>query len=308
MQIDSIRRAAVVGLAVVATACLAAQGPAPEAAPAAVFDSNRAFDHLKQIVAIGPRPAGSPGAAKTREYIIRQMTALGIQATEQTFDAATPAGIVRMSNVIATIPGPGTGRLVIAGHYDTKVFKEFAFVGANDGGSSTAFLLELARVLKARRNALTIELLFLDGEEAIGEWTTGNTYGSRHYVLDAAKDAASLKRIKAMILVDMIGDRQLALKRETSSTPWLVDAIWSAARRLNRPEFVAESTPIEDDHLPFLAAGIPAVDLIDLDYPDASMRYWHTADDTLDKLSPASLQAVGDVLLAALPAIELRLK
>ncbi len=120
--------------------------------------------------------------------------------------------------------------------------------------------------------------------------------------------AGTIKDIKGLILVDMIGDTNLVLKREGNSTPWLTDAIWSAARELKRPEFVAESTPIEDDHLPFLAAGVPATDLIDLDYPDASMRFWHTADDTLDKVSPKSLQVVGDVLLKALPKIELRVK
>ena len=146
-------------------------------------------------------------------------------------------------------------------------------------------------------------LLFLDGEEAIGEWSTGNTHGSRHYVLNAAQDAASLKRIKALVLVDMIADRQLSIKREANSTPWLTDIIWSAARKLGRAEFVEETTPIEDDHLPFLRAGIPAVDIIDLEYP-----YWHTAGDTLEHVSAQSMQAVGDVLLAALPGIELRVK
>jgi Zn-dependent M28 family amino/carboxypeptidase len=216
-----------------------------------------------------------------------------------------------MVNLIATVPGaatPGAGRLIIAGHYDTKRFDDFEFVGANDAGSSTAFLIELARVLKDRKNALPIELLFLDGEEAIGEWETGNTYGSRHYVLEAATDAGSLKRIKAMILVDMIADRQLTFKRDENSTPWLVDTIWSAARKVNRPEFVPESTLIDDDHMPFLRAGIPAVDIIDLEYPDVSNRYWHTAEDTLDNVSAHGLQVVGDVLLAALPAIELRVR
>lgn len=294
-------------------ACVSAQTPeATQTTQAQAFESTRAFEHLKQIVAIGPRPSGSPGAQKTRDYIKAQMKALGIETAEQAFDAKTPAGTVKMVNVMATIPapsaGPAQGRLIFAGHYDTKRFEEFEFVGANDAGSSTAFLIELARVLKHRKNALTIELLFLDGEEAIGEWETGNTYGSRHYVLQAATDAASLKRIKAMILVDMIADKQLVLKREDNSTPWLVDAIWSAARQLNRPEFVAETTIVEDDHLPFVRAGIPAVDLIDLEYPDATQRYWHTAEDTLDKVSAQSLQAVGDVLLAALPAIELRVR
>jgi hypothetical protein len=289
--------------AITLIACVSAQTPSNSQSAVVKFDGNLAFDHLKQLVAIGPRPAGSPGAQKTRDYIAQQMKTLGIATTEQAFEGKTPIGPVKMANVIATIPGPGTGRLIFAGHYDTKLFDEFEFVGANDAGSSTAFLIELARALKDRKNALTIELLFLDGEEAIGEWSTGNTHGSRHYVLDASQSAASLKNIKAMILVDMIADRDLVLKRETRSTPWLVDAFWSAARQLTRPEFVEEETPIDDDHLPFLAAGVPAVDIIDLDYPD-----WHQPGDTLDKVSAESMQAVGDVLLAALPAIELRVK
>ena len=292
--------------------CVSAQTPESSqraSAETTKFDSARAFEHLKQLVAIGPRPAGSPGAQKTRDYITSQMKTLGIETREQAFDGKTPVGPVKMVNVIATIPGASTsGRLIIAGHYDTKLFEAFEFVGANDAGSSTAFLIELARVLKDRKNALPIELLFLDGEEAIGEWTTGNTHGSRHYVLQAATDAASLKRIKAMILIDMVADRQLTIKRDENSTPWLNDVIWSAARQLNRPEFAPETTLVEDDHLPFLRAGIPAVDIIDLEYPDATMRYWHTAEDTLDKVSAQSMQVVGDVLLAALPAIELRVK
>ena len=266
------------------------------------FDSSRAFTHLEKIVAIGPRPAGSPGADATRQYIKQQLAALGLTATEQAFDARTPAGTIRMVNVSAMIPGSGSGRLIIAGHYDTKLFEDVRFVGANDAGSSTAFLIELARVLKERRNPLTIELLFLDGEEAIGEWDTGNTWGSRHYVAEARKSGA-LSQIKALVLVDMIGDKDLAFKRESRSTPWLVDAIWSAARQLNRREFLDEELAVDDDHIPFLEAGVPAVDIIDLDYP-----HWHTAQDTLDKVSASSLQVVGDVLLAALPAIELRIK
>lgn len=289
--------------------CVSAQQPPPASAPAAAFDGARAFEHLKQIVGIGPRPAGSDGARKTRDYIKQQMSALGLTVTEQPFDAATPVGTVKMVNVSVRLPGgPGMRRLIFAGHYDTKLFKEFTFVGANDAGSSTAFLIELARALKGRKNEVPIELLFLDGEEAFGEWDSGNTFGSRHYV-DAARKAGTLKEMGALVLVDMIGEKNPVFKREEASTPWLVDAIWSAARKLNRREFVADVTPISDDHLPFLEAGIPAADIIDLDYPDdMTRRFWHTAEDTLDKCSPDSLKAVGDVLLAALPAIELRLK
>ena len=285
-------------------ACVSAQTPTPPAAADVTFDSARAFGHLKAIVAIGPRPASSAGLQKTRDYIKAQLTAIGLTPSEQAFEASTPIGPVRMVNISATIPaqGVGKGRLIFAGHYDTKLFEEFTFVGANDAGSSTAFLIELARVLKDRKNAVPIEILFLDGEEAFGEWGTGNTFGSRHYVA-AAQKAGTLKDIKALVLVDMIGDTDLVVKRESNSTPWLTDAIWSAARELKRTEFVAESTPIEDDHLPFLAAGVPATDVIDLDYP-----HWHQAGDTLDKVSPKSLQVVGDVLLRALPKIELRVR
>jgi glutaminyl-peptide cyclotransferase len=272
------------------------------------FDGERAFEDVRQLVAIGPRVAGSPGAQAARDYIRKQLQAVGVRVEDQPFEAATPLGRVRMVNLRATFPAAaGTAsreRLVIGGHYDTKLFKAFTFVGANDGGSSTAFLIELARTLKSRTHQGTIELLFLDGEESTGEWQgQDHTYGSRHYV-EAARRAGTLGDIRAFVLVDMIGDRNLVIKRETNSTPYLTDIIWDAARRLNRPEFVAESTPVEDDHLEFLAAGVPSVDIIDLEYPDATARFWHTRDDTLDKVAAASLQAVGDVLLAALPALE----
>ena len=164
-----------------------------------------------------------------------------------------------MVNLVATIPGARKERIVIAGHYDTKLYRQFRFVGASDGASSAAFLLELARVLHARKNPMTIELLFLDGEEArLPEWGgTDNTYGSRHYVEVAKKDG-SLATLKALMLIDMIGDRDLDIRRDTNSTPWLTNAIWETARRLNLDDyFLPDSTRIEDDHLPFLAAGDP---------------------------------------------------
>jgi len=278
---------------------LALQTSAP-----ATFDSNRAWEHLRRMVALGPRPAGSPAIENTRKYIKEQLAASGLTAAEQAWDDRTPLGMVHMVNLIATIPGASRNRLIIAGHYDTKKFREFPFVGANDGGSSAAFLIELARVLKTRSNALTIEILFLDGEEAVLEWQgNDHTYGSRHYV-EAAKRDGSLASLKAMILVDMIGDRDLKIRRDLNSTGWLTNLIWETARtRQLSAYFINESTQIEDDHEEFLRAGIPAVDIIDLDYPA-----WHTAADTLDAVSARSLQVVGDVLLAALPQIETRLK
>ena len=282
----------------------AAQQPTPvtkAAQPAVTFDGGRAYEHLRQLVNFGPRPAGSPAIERTRGYITDQLEALGIAVTPQAFDAQTPTGRIHMVNLIGTIPGARKERLVLAGHYDTKLFREFRFVGANDGGSSAAVLLEMARVLKARRSTFTVELLFLDGEEAtLRDWGgTDHTYGSQYYV-DGGKKAGTLSGVKALVLVDMVGDRSLRIMRETASTKWLTDVIWAAARRQGYgATFVDEATRIEDDHIPFLEAGVQAVDIIDLDFPA-----WHTADDTLDATSARSMETVGKVLQSSWPAIE----
>ncbi len=277
------------------------------AATQTAFDSSRAYQHLRQIVSFGPRPAGSAALEATRKYFRDQLAAAGVQVTDQAFDAATPDGKVRMTNLMATIPGARPERIVFCGHYDTKIFHDFPFVGANDGGSSSAFLLELARVLKGRRNPFTMEILFLDGEEAVREWTDNDhTYGSRYYV-EAAKRAGTLKRIKAVVLVDMIGGRDLKLDHDTNSTPWLIDALYRSAKKLGvQDHFPQAPSPVEDDHIPFLQAGVQAVDIIDLNHY-AAAGWWHTREDTLDKTSARSLQIVGDVLLDALPGIETRL-
>jgi Zn-dependent M28 family amino/carboxypeptidase len=277
---------------------VASQAQAP-----AAFDSSKAWEHLRQQVAIGPRPSGSAANVKNRDYIKAQMAALGIKTVEQPFEGATPLGPIKMVNVIATIPGQRTDRIVLASHFDTKLFRDVRFVGASDGASSTAALIELARVIKARPQLpFTIELLFLDGEEAVVEWQgTDNTYGSRHYV-EAARKSGSLKSLRALILLDMIGDRNLTIRRESNSTRWLTDIVWGAARKLGHRAFMDEETTVEDDHIPFLKAGVPSVDIIDLDYPQ-----WHTAQDTLDAVAARSLQVVGEVVVAALPEIEARL-
>jgi Zn-dependent M28 family amino/carboxypeptidase len=282
--------------AIAVSVCASAQTPA--------FDSSRAWEHLRQQVAIGPRPSGTAANAATRKYITSTLAGSGITVVEQPFEGTTPIGPIKMVNLVATIPGERPERIILASHFDTKRFSEFRFVGASDAASSTAALLELGRVLKAGpRRPFTIELLFLDGEEAVGEWRgTDNTYGSRYYVA-AAQKAGTLASIKAFILLDMIGDRDLTIRREAASTRWLTDIIWSAARRLGHGAvFLDESTPIEDDHVPFLKAGVPAVDIIDLDY-----AAWHAASDTLDAVAARSLQVVGEVVVAALPEIEARL-
>jgi len=270
------------------------------AASAPKFDSSRAWEHLRQLVAIGPRPSNSKEIEEARKYIRTQLAAAGVNVTEQAWDDQTPLGKMHMVNLVATIPGARKERILFSGHYDTKLFHQFRFVGASDGGSSAAFLIELARVLKGRANPFTIEIVFLDGEEAVVEWQgEDHTYGSRHYV-QAAKQNGSLASLKANVLVDMIGDRDLRIKRDTNSTRWLTDIIWEAARHEKLDAyFVPEMTRIEDDHIPFLDAGVPSVDIIDLEYEP-----WHTAHDTLDAVSARSLQVVGDVLIAALPQIE----
>ena len=293
-----------IGVAGLLAAMVAASCAAQPSKAASGFNGTRALADVRKLVAIGPRVAGTPGAAKARDYITEQLKAAGLAVQEQAFDASTPRGSVHMINLLAVIPGipPAEApsqvpvqRIIVAGHYDTKLFKEFTFVGANDGGSSAALLIELARALKPRTLPMDVELLFLDGEEAVGEWQdSDHTYGSRYYV-QAAKKAGALKTIGALVLVDMIGDKDLRIMKEANSTPWLTEAVWSAASRLGRREFVGETTTIEDDHLEFLEAGVPAVDIIDLDYPA-----WHRAGDTLDKLSATSLQSVGDVVVAAL--------
>jgi Zn-dependent M28 family amino/carboxypeptidase len=277
-------------------------GPSASAA----FDSGRAWEHLRRQVGFGPRPAGSAALAECRRYILEQLKAAGVESREQAFDADTPIGRIHMVNVIATIPGTRPDRVAIASHYDTKLYHEFRFVGASDGASSSAVLLELARVLKARRHELTIELLFLDGEEATRpEWAgDDNTYGSRYYVA-AAKKSGRLASLKALILLDMVGAKNLIIRKESGSTPWLTDIVWAAAAKLGyTQQFVrSEFTVGGDDHFPFLAAGIPSIDIIDFaDYPE-----WHTARDNLDAVAARSLQVTGDVVVEALPAIEKRL-
>jgi len=204
---------------------------------------------------------------------------------------------------------------MIASHYDTKQFKDFVFVGANDGGSSTGALMEIARVMAAEKAAgkirrYTYQFVFFDGEEAFcEEWSeclngNDNTYGSR-YMVARLKKEKRLDSIKAMILLDMVGDKNLEIPREQNSSKWLVDTIWSTARQSGFAEFFPnQSHFITDDHIHFLEAGVPAVDLIDLNYRDEDKTYWHTKDDTLDKLSAQSLKIVGDVVLLSLPRIE----
>jgi Zn-dependent M28 family amino/carboxypeptidase len=266
------------------------------------FDGAAALKHVERLVAIGPRVAGSPGGQRARDYIVGELKKIGgVQAQVKPFEAETPYGRVKMANVIAVLPGRRADVVMVAGHYDTKLFTEFRFVGANDGGSSAALLLELARRLAAGPRDYTYWLVWFDGEEAREAWTERDSlYGSRRL----ASELAQARRLpRAMVLVDMIGDRDLSLRREAHSAGWLTEIIWDAAgRRGYARHFIRESMPVEDDHVPFLKLGVPASLLIDFDYPP-----WHTAEDTLDKVSAQSLGIVGEVVLEALPSVELYL-
>ncbi|TAK17032.1 MAG: M28 family peptidase [Acidobacteria bacterium] len=297
------RATAVFASLLILSACLQAQ---------TTFDSAKAWAHLQAMVNIGPRPAGSAELRQTRAYITRQITAIGLKVEEQPFTADTPYGKVDMVNLIVRLPGKRPDKILFTGHYDTKPMRDTVFVGASDGASSAAMLIELARVFKDRTREFTYEFVWLDGEEAFClDWSEcgkpgspDNTYGSRFYV-QAAQKAGVTASFRANILVDMVGDKDLRIMRESKSTKWLVDIVWAAAKRLGHGAiFADESTPIEDDHVPFLDAGIPSVDIIDLDYPA-----WHNTNgrDTIDKVSAKSLQIVGDVIVAAVPDVEKRL-
>jgi glutaminyl-peptide cyclotransferase len=291
-----------IGVCALVMALLTASSPAQRQSSKADFDASRAYDHVKRMVEIGPHPSGSEAIKKAQEYIAKEFQSYGLKIKEDGFIARTPRGSVPMKNILAEVPGEKPGAIIIAGHYDTKL--QDGFVGANDGGSSTAAVLEMARVSAKTKPEYTLWFVLFDGEEAVVEWSAmngmDNTYGSRHMVSKLKADGA-LDRVKAMILVDMIGDKKLNLKREGESTPWLVDLMWTVAHKMGYgANYLLEEQYISDDHLPFKQAGIPVIDFIDFDYgPDHS--YWHTNQDTLDKISGESMKMVGDVIITALP-------
>jgi hypothetical protein len=277
---------------------------APSADTTGGFDGGRAYKHVEQLVAIGPHSAGSEGIRRAQEYIISQLKSYGCPVEEEDFHApSTPVGDVAMKNIIVKIPSANPNIILYGSHYDTKRMANF--VGADDAGSSTGVLLELARLLCARKNADTIWLAFFDGEEAFNQnWADpDNTYGSRELAATLSL-SGNLPHVKAMILVDMVGPANPVYKRETNSTPWLTDIFWTTAAQLGYGKvFVNDRADIEDDHLSFLKRDIPSVDIIDLDVP-----YWHTANDTLDKVDPRTLAITGHVLIASLPELEKRIK
>lgn len=261
------------------------------------FNGSRALEWAAKAVALGPRPAGSAANGKLQTIIRDELQANGWQISEDAFTANTPVGPVFMRNIIGRIAGKSGRSIVFSGHFDSKPMPGVKFVGANDGGSSTGWLLEAARVLPKLPHKDDLVLVFFDGEEAFGTWSdTNGVYGSRHLAETWNKDG-TLVRIKALINIDMIGDRDLQVIDEFSSSTQLRGLVKKAASDLGyAKQFSGPGQPLEDDHIPFVRKGVNAIDLIDFDYgPNHS--WWHTPEDTMDKLSAKSLQAVGDVVL-----------
>ncbi|HEY1501562.1 MAG TPA: M28 family peptidase [Acidobacteriaceae bacterium] len=270
------------------------------------FDGARALAYTRQYVAVGPRWIGSPGHAKAEAFLKEQFR--HDQLEEDTFSTDTPAGSMTMHNFIVRFPGKKDGVIVLATHYETNYpLRNIHYIGANDGGSTTGLLIEMANYLRGRTlDGYSVWLLFTDGEEAIKSWSdTDSVYGSRHLAVKWQADG-TLKRIKAFLLADMLGDRDLDVQRDLNSTPWLEDLVYQAASEYGWQSYFFENkTSDEDDHLPFVRRGVPCADLIDLNYGYQN-SYWHTAEDTMDKLSAKSLTIVGDTLLETIRLLNRR--
>jgi Zn-dependent M28 family amino/carboxypeptidase len=296
-------------MSVVTTAPPQAAAQANDEAPApdktGGFDGKRAYAHVAKQVSFGPRPAGSPAIAKTQEYILAELKSYGCTAEVDSFTSDTPAGRLPMKNILVKIPGDKPGVILLGTHYDTKRLENF--VGADDGGSSTGVMLELARLLCSQHGRYAVWIAFFDGEEAVRqEWKDpDNCYGSREM---AARFAISgdLAKIKAFLLADIVGTRTPHFKRETYSTKALVDLVWGVAKKLDYGDiFIDESSAVEDDHQSFLKRNVPSVDVIDLDNgPGGDVYYWHTPQDSLDKISPKTLAIVGHVFLESVKQLQ----
>ena len=270
------------------------------------FNGAKALEYARQFVALGPRGPTSPGHLKAEEFLRKQF--LHDQLEEDTFTANTPIGPVAMRNFIVRFPGKKPGVIVLSTHYETNYpLRNIGFVGANDGGSTTGLLLAIADQLRGKTlDGYSIWLVFFDGEEAIQTWSqSDSTYGSRHLAAKWGRDG-TLGKIKAFLLADMIGDKDLDIQRESQSTDWLVDLVRQAAHKFGYDRYFFQTEEsVEDDHLAFLARGVPSIDVIDLDYGPHN-SYHHTAQDTMDKISVRSLTIDGDVFMETIRLIDQR--
>lgn len=274
-------------------------GPPPS------FDAARAMQYVKDIVAFGPRPLGSANHKKVEDFILGHLK--GDEVENDTFDITTTEGKFPVHNIIAKFPGTRDGIIVIASHYDTNwPLRDQNFIGANDGASSSALLLEIANQLRGKkRDGYSIWLLWDDAEESmrLPWYDLESLYGVRH-LAEKWQNDGTLKKTKAFLLEDMIGDADLNIEHDTNSTPWLEDMIYQAATALGyQSHFFGRTIPIDDDHLPFVQHGVPSADLIDLDYGYNNV-FHHTTQDTVDKLSPKSLEIVGTVTLAVVHILD----
>ncbi len=286
-------------------AALCACAQSPRALPEADdLSGERAMEFVRTQVAFGPRPPGSPQLARCRAFIERQLRSYGYHVEDDAFVADTPYGPIEMHNLIARMDDSDGDVIALATHYDTKHMTGIEFLGANDAGSSTGLLLELARVLAENKGPLSCWFLFLDGEEAFVEWTTfDSTYGSRHLAKRWQKEGIA-PRVRALILLDMIGDKDLDIFYETNSTPRLMNLVFKTAAEIGLKDILSTiRSPVEDDHIPFIGIGIPSVDIIDLNYGPGN-SYFHTDADTLDKVSAESMEKVGKLVLAVLAALQ----
>jgi glutaminyl-peptide cyclotransferase len=276
----------------------------PDSGPPPAIDSARAMQYTKEIVALGPRPIGSKNHKKVEGYITSHLN--GDLVEDDTFTADTPEGKFPVRNIIAKFPGTRDGIIVIASHYDTNYpLRNTSYIGANDGASSSALLLEIANQLRGKkREGYSICLVWDDAEEAVKTWTDADSlYGIRH-LAQKWQDDGTIKKIKAFLLADMIGDADLNIDHDQNSTPWLEEVVYQAASRLGyQSHFFARDNQVSDDHLPFMQRGVPSADLIDFDYGYNNV-FWHTPQDTVDKLSPKSLEIVGSTILETVSILD----
>jgi Peptidase family M28 len=286
----------------------AADAEAPPPEKTGGFDGRMAYEYAAKQVSFGPRPAGSEALAKTRDYIMSQLKSFGCPVDTDAFSADTPIGRLHMEDIIVKIPGERPGIILLGTHYDT--LRMANFVGADDGASSTGLMMEMARLLCGKRGRYAVWIAFFDAEEAQGDWTDRNsvqwtkandTYGSRD--LAARMDLnGELKNVRAMLLADIIGSKRLHIMRDTTSTPWLTKLVWSTADKLGYGNyFVKQDTSVEDDHDPFLQRHVPAVDVVN-DF--VNLGYWHTTQDTMDKICANSLAIVGHVFVETVKQLQ----
>ncbi len=278
-----------------------------DSGPPPAFNANRAMQYVKEIVALGPRPIGSANHKKVENYILAHLK--GDNVEQDSFDVHPSEGTFPVRNIIAKFPGTRDGIIVIASHYDTNwPLRNTSYIGANDGASSTALLLEIANQVRGKKlEGYSIWLLWDDAEESMKlPWDDPESlYGVRHLAEKWQSDG-TLKKIKAFLLEDMIGDADLNIEHDANSTPWLEDMIFKAATQLGyQSHFFARTMAVTDDHMPFVEGGVPSADLIDFNYGYNDV-FHHTTDDTVDKLSPKSLEIVGAVTLETVRMINQR--